>query len=128
MSLAQCSFQLFWLARLLGFSVQFQIFALNDFTGFIGLSTALSDSHRPHDRDRKRSRIPYPRSPSITVVRGAWPAAAFEEKGLLGWLTHGVLEYATPMLVVALACSDIVATECFGAGLGTETVETYLPR
>lgn len=33
MSLAQCSFQLFWLARLLGFSVQFQIFALNDFTG-----------------------------------------------------------------------------------------------
>ena len=58
------------------------------------------------------------------------PAAAFEEKGLLGVLTHGVLEDAMPMLVVALTLLvlDIVATECFGAGLRRETVETYLPR
>jgi len=31
-------------------------------------------------------------------------AAAFEETGLLGGLTHGVLEYATPMLVSLLPC------------------------
>ena len=60
------------------------------------------DSHRPHDRDRKDLSF-YPRSPSIRAFRGAWPAA-FDEKGLLGGLTHGVLEDAMPMLVVALPC------------------------
>jgi hypothetical protein len=57
-------------------------------------------------------------------------AAAFEEKGLLGGLTHGVLEYAMPMLVVALTLLVLISLRrnVSGAGLRRETVVTYLSR
>jgi hypothetical protein len=57
-------------------------------------------------------------------------AGAFEEKGLLGGLTHGFLEYAMLMLIVALTLLVLISLRrnVSGTGLRRETVETYLSR
>ena len=115
MSLAQCSFQLFWLARLLGFSVQFQIFALNDFTGSLSVYLLLYLI--------RIVRIIAIAKYLCILIRALLLLQRFVAPGLpprlkrkVCWagLTHGVLEYAMPMLVVTLvSSSDIVATEMF---------------
>jgi hypothetical protein len=73
-------------------------------------STALSDSHRRITAIAKDLSFLSALSFYYTVsCRLA--VATFEEKGLLRGLTHGVLEYATPLLVVVLTLLVLISCD-----------------